>query len=644
MKKIVMLLVVAVLLSAVPVFAQGPFTDVPTDHWAYDAVNTLQKDGILIGYPDGTFGGKRTLTRYEFATAVARLAQYIEGIETPVAGKAGVTEAELQQALQGYAKTSELPQNFATKADVEAISKLVNEFRDELAALGVDVDALKRDVAALNARVCALEAMVKRVQIYGDATVFAIAGSSTEGQAFDLDNRALNSLRDITTVRDIDLKVVGRVSDSTTFNTTINYGNYLNYLGAVDDYVSGFRPVNKTDLSGNDAGFDGGASAAFAKDFTDTFFPYYGYIDSGLGKGSLTVGRFPLQFTPYTLKMIDVDSYTNIMKTSDGNYPVDGAKLAYNFGGVDLTLFAVKNDSNDYLANGLTAIPNAGLYQLLGIDNHAVGGLAEVTQTAGARVVVGTPFNGVLGGTFYQAWDRNAYYNGEDYDQARVFGADLAIPVPFLFNSNLTASWTQSDTLAASGAIVGDITDNNAAWDAKLNFGFGKLGFGAGYKSIDGGFAAAGAWDKIGQWTNPVNIKGPYADIVYPFGEKIKFMANGEFLTLKDAASPADAALLGGFGTSNDDEIIKAEAGLKWGFSCKNALDVSYQWVKFSPDSALDSGTEQYLTVGWSYQVNPNAALRLGYQWINWNGGDDSIVYGSDYKGQLGVASFGVSF
>ena len=52
------LMVILVLACAVPVLAQGPFTDVPADHWAYDAVNQLQKDGILIGYPDGTFGGK----------------------------------------------------------------------------------------------------------------------------------------------------------------------------------------------------------------------------------------------------------------------------------------------------------------------------------------------------------------------------------------------------------------------------------------------------------------------------------------------------------------------------------------------------------------------------------------------------------
>jgi len=53
MKPWVKVLIVTVVIAA-PAFGQA-FTDVPADHWAYDAANQLQKDGILIGYPDGTF-------------------------------------------------------------------------------------------------------------------------------------------------------------------------------------------------------------------------------------------------------------------------------------------------------------------------------------------------------------------------------------------------------------------------------------------------------------------------------------------------------------------------------------------------------------------------------------------------------------
>ena len=66
---------VAVMAFGRPALAQGPFADVPTDHWAYDAVNELAQRGIVNGYPDSTFGGKRALTRYEFAVAIQRMLQ-----------------------------------------------------------------------------------------------------------------------------------------------------------------------------------------------------------------------------------------------------------------------------------------------------------------------------------------------------------------------------------------------------------------------------------------------------------------------------------------------------------------------------------------------------------------------------------------
>src|SRR5438093_6580753 len=79
MKRLALLAGVAVLLCfGRPAHAQGVFADVPTDHWAYDAVNQLAAAGIFTGYPDQTFGGKRALTRYEFAVAIQRMLQDVQ--------------------------------------------------------------------------------------------------------------------------------------------------------------------------------------------------------------------------------------------------------------------------------------------------------------------------------------------------------------------------------------------------------------------------------------------------------------------------------------------------------------------------------------------------------------------------------------
>ena len=52
--------------------ASNPFSDVPADHWAYDAVSQLAADGVIEGYGDSTFQGNKNITRYEMAQMVAK--------------------------------------------------------------------------------------------------------------------------------------------------------------------------------------------------------------------------------------------------------------------------------------------------------------------------------------------------------------------------------------------------------------------------------------------------------------------------------------------------------------------------------------------------------------------------------------------
>jgi len=89
--------------------AQGTpekFPDVPDTHWAADAVAQLAQYGLLKGYPDGTFGGGRVLTRYEFAEAMprilARVQKLLEGIDlSPKPRPPGPTGARGPQGRPG---------------------------------------------------------------------------------------------------------------------------------------------------------------------------------------------------------------------------------------------------------------------------------------------------------------------------------------------------------------------------------------------------------------------------------------------------------------------------------------------------------------------------------------------------------------
>jgi hypothetical protein len=122
---------VLVLAMISPAFAQ-PFADTPTNHWAYDAIAELAAKGLIEGYPDGTFKGDRAMTRYEMAMVVARLLARIESIQIPTPAPP--------------------PKPEVTKADIDMILRLVNEFRAELAAKNVRLTAVEEELNAIKAK------------------------------------------------------------------------------------------------------------------------------------------------------------------------------------------------------------------------------------------------------------------------------------------------------------------------------------------------------------------------------------------------------------------------------------------------------------------------------------------------------------
>jgi S-layer family protein len=155
--------VIAAILSlalVAPAFAQ-PFADVPTDHWAYDAVAELAAKGLIEGYPDGAFRGDRAMTRYEMAMVVARLLARIEAIKIPPLPTDLVRTAQLNAANAANAAALRAVDQRLT-AKLATIQRLVAEFRAELAALGVRVTAVEEELAALRAR-------LDNTKITGDA-------------------------------------------------------------------------------------------------------------------------------------------------------------------------------------------------------------------------------------------------------------------------------------------------------------------------------------------------------------------------------------------------------------------------------------------------------------------------------------------
>ena len=72
MKKSLVLAMAMALGVTASAYAANPVSDVPAGHWAYDAVNKLAAEGVVDGYPAGTYGGDKLMTRYEMAQIVAK--------------------------------------------------------------------------------------------------------------------------------------------------------------------------------------------------------------------------------------------------------------------------------------------------------------------------------------------------------------------------------------------------------------------------------------------------------------------------------------------------------------------------------------------------------------------------------------------
>ena len=113
MKKHLAVLAATAVLGVTSAFAANPFSDVTPQDWAYQAVAQLASQGIVNGYPDGTFKGQQNITRYEMAQMVAKALVRQDRVDAE------------QNAI---------------------INRLANEFSAELNNLGVRVATLENKV------------------------------------------------------------------------------------------------------------------------------------------------------------------------------------------------------------------------------------------------------------------------------------------------------------------------------------------------------------------------------------------------------------------------------------------------------------------------------------------------------------------
>ena len=180
MKKILAMTAAAALAAGTSAWAANPFSDVSASDWAYQAVSDLSDQGIVEGYPDGTFKGQTSITRYEMAQIVARL----------------------------MAKEDQY--NAEQRATID---KLAGEYADELDTLGV--------------RVANLEKKVGNISWGGDARMRYQSNDNGSDEAWN---------------GRIHIMMQGRVNEDTTVNARFSTDN-VQFKGS-DDADVGMESMN----------------------------------------------------------------------------------------------------------------------------------------------------------------------------------------------------------------------------------------------------------------------------------------------------------------------------------------------------------------------------------------------------------------
>ena len=250
MKKILAIAAVAALTAGVSAYAANPFSDVSTSDWAYQAVSDLSDQGIVEGYPDGTFKGQQNMTRYELAQIIARL----------------------------MAKEDQL--NAEQRATVD---KLAAQYADELANLGV--------------RVANVEKKLGNVAFSGDSRVRYMAKKNGATDVYDARVR-LNAKAKVNAATTINSRLVGNMNfrtggDATVQMDILNVNHNFGFANVtVGRYTNGFG--NQGAWFTGITGFDG-VQAQFKVAPVDLAVGYGRFnkkhdVESVYAKGNVNLG------------------------------------------------------------------------------------------------------------------------------------------------------------------------------------------------------------------------------------------------------------------------------------------------------------------------------------------------------------------
>lgn len=617
MKRTIKYALTAVLASAmvVPAMAQDNFPDVPDNHWAFEALARMKKEGILVGYPDGLFRGGRPASRYELAVAInaayTNLKNITDGLQSQIdALKKGsngdvATKSDVQALKDALAALqSEVNALKGTGDDIANLRRMADTFQKELQQLGVDTEAMKRDLGDLADRVTALENKKPAVDISGDVNLVVLAGNSREQRmGLDKDGRfngvdafgnTVGMTKDLTVLHEGAFTFSGTNETGPQWKGTLVVGNTLSTFGNQSQIFPG-------------TGYVEGASDVYLQDFAVKFTTAL----AGLGFNA-EVGRVGYKVNPYMFQRIDNTSYYSNERWDNGQYTFDGGILGFNLGGAKIDVFGGKN-SNRLSTNGIDLNPTVS-----GTVDANFGNIT-VDKTLGINANVPLSSAGNLNLAYL--WldsDTNTAVSGQatTANRLNVYGGSANFNVGGI---KLEGGFFQTDVSRNDSALV---DYDNTAWYAGGSFSISKLNLFARYREVETNYLAPGDWGRLGVLRNPVNIKGTQVGASYDLSSALAIKAGGEFYKGLDNGPGGNYARNTGFGEGT--EINKFTVDVAYKLNPNFSLYAGYESNEFKDlftvgntingKTLTGTPTYRWTTFGVGYGLSDAAKLMIQYQ------------------------------
>jgi polyhydroxyalkanoate synthesis regulator phasin len=152
MKRLLITLTAILGLTASGAFAQqqaAPFPDIPAGHWAEEAVARIADLGIVVGFPDGTFRGNESFTRYQAALVISRL---LDVIEQDIAAAGALGQEDLTTILNAVQELA---------GEIDDLDARVSVLENQAA----DVAALQQRIDDLTAEIDNLRQQITDIQV-----------------------------------------------------------------------------------------------------------------------------------------------------------------------------------------------------------------------------------------------------------------------------------------------------------------------------------------------------------------------------------------------------------------------------------------------------------------------------------------------